>query len=535
MYSQAADKKLLIRLLVIQLGFISFILGLFLFSTAINKKEMAKQITYQVQSQLKSAPSREIPEALAAAQMENFNATGYFDEYGNRVFTLPASLNPSYFSKRRVWETITNGLIEIKVYFDDEQKNLAGTLKFVYPRFSFVPYALSFWVLCVLGSIFLFRHYRKVWLSSLETEEAKKQNALISQIVGQVNHDLKSPIQTLFAVVDDSKNLSNRDKNSIYSAIERIQGITGDLKSFVKSGHRFATDKMVQKEQNQKILHFASSLKQLCEEKRLAYKEYGVELEFEVNKDALSKAAFISESDFLRVCSNLLRNSFEAIESKYLKNFGGKVSVKIKKNENNIQISFYDNGVGIPEDNYDKLKQEGFTFGKPNGTGLGLHYVSQKIEQWKGKVSIESHLQEWTRFDLLIPYSDEINIYKGELNLDSVESVLVLDDDKSVFERWSRKLQSFRGQIDYISSPDQIEGHIEKIKCKKCLALVDQEIRGSSYSGLSTIIEKDIYKEAVLVTNNYAGSEIYQRAKELGARIIPKPIIEEMPIVSKSP
>ena len=235
MYNLSTDKKLLIKLLLIQLGFISFILGLFLFSTAINKKEMAKQITYQVQSQIKSAPSREIPEALAAAQKENFNATGYFDEYGNRVFTLPPSLNPSYFSKRGVWETITNGLIEIKVYFDGGQKNLAGILKFVYPRFSFVPYALGFWVFCILVSVFLFRHYRKIWLSSLETEEAQKQNALISQIVGQVNHDLKSPIQTLFAVVDDSENLADRDKNSIFSAIERIRGITGDLKSFLKS------------------------------------------------------------------------------------------------------------------------------------------------------------------------------------------------------------------------------------------------------------------------------------------------------------
>ncbi|USN48032.1 MAG: HAMP domain-containing histidine kinase [Pseudobdellovibrionaceae bacterium] len=527
MNSQAADKNLLTRLLLIQLGFISFILGLFLFSTAINKQEMAKQITYQVQSQLKSAPSREVPEALAAAQIENFNATGYFDENGHRVFTLPASLNPSYFSKRGIWETLTNGLIEIKVYFDDEQKNVAGTLKFVYPRFSFVPYALIFWILCVFGSVILFRHYRKVWLSSLETEDAKKQNALVSQIIGQVNHDLKSPIQTLFAVVDDSENLSERDKNSIYSAIERIQGITGDLKSLVKSG-KSTNDSLVPAKSDQKILHFASSLKQLCEEKKIAYKDHQFSLEFEVDTEALSKAAYISESDFLRVCSNLLRNSVEAIESKFSEQVGGKISVKMQKHDNCIQISFYDNGVGIPKDHYGKIKQEGFTFGKPNGTGLGLHYVFQKMEQWNGNIALESQLNDWTRFDLFIPFEPEIDIYKSELNLDCYETILVLDDDKSVFERWSRKLKNFKGQIAYINSPGQIKEYAENIRSKKCLALIDQEIRGSSYSGLSIIIDYGLSKEAVLVTNNYANSDIYQKVKELGGWIVPKPIIEEM-------
>ncbi|MCB0368767.1 MAG: HAMP domain-containing histidine kinase [Bdellovibrionales bacterium] len=529
--NHTTDKKLLIKLLLIQTGFISFILGLFLFSTAINKEEMAKQITYQIQSQLKNAPSREIPEALSAAQMENFSATGYFDEFGHRVFTLPSSLNPSYFSKRNLWDVITKGLIEIKVYFDNEQKNLAGTLRFVYPRFSFIPYALGFWIFSILASILLFRHYKKIWRSSLENEEAKKQNALISQIVNQVNHDLKSPIQTLFAVVDDSKDLTDRDKNSIYSAIERIKGITGDLKSFLKDNHYSEMIKSDKGDNEPGILHFASSLKQLCEEKRIAYKEYDIDLEFSVESEVLSMAVNISESDFLRVCSNLLRNSFEALDTKFSGKSGGKIKVTIKKSGENIQISFFDNGVGIPEDHYNKLKQEGFTFGKVNGTGLGLYYVFQKVEKWKGKIALESKLEEWTQFDLLIPYDKSIKIYENQLNFSKYDEVLILDDDKSVYERWSRKLQDFNGKVNYINNPDQIDSHIDSIILGKCLALVDQEIRGSSQSGLSVIREKNILNNAVLVTNNYAAKYLYLNAKNTGIKMIPKPIIEEIEVL----
>ena len=117
---------------------------------------------------------------------------------------------------------------------------------------------------------------------------------------------------------------------------------------------------------------------------------------------------------------------------------------------------------------------------------------------------------------MIIPYDSSIDIYESELNLDNFEAILVLDDDRSVFERWSQKLQSFSGKIDYINTPDQIESHIDKIKSKRCLALVDQEIRGSSDSGHSTIVKKNIFKEAVLVTNNYANDEVYQKVKNGG-------------------
>ena len=45
--------------------------------------------------------------------------------------------------------------------------------------------------------------------------------------------------------------------------------------------------------------------------------------------------------------------------------------MKIQRSNDCVQITLFDNGVGIPEDHYDNLKLEGFTFGKARGTGLG--------------------------------------------------------------------------------------------------------------------------------------------------------------------
>ena len=460
MNNQSANKKLLVKLLMVQIGFISFILGLFSFSMAMNKREMAQQITYQVQSQLKSAPSREIPETLLIAQTKNFSAVGYFDEYGNKIFSFPTSTDLSSFSKRSLYEKVLSAIIETNIYFDGKKKNIAGRLRFIYPRFSFIPYALGFWMISVLISIFLFRHYKKIWLLSLDRDETQKRNALISKIVNQVNHDLRSPIQTLFAVVDDSQELLGQDKKSIYSAIDRIQGITGDLKKFLKSeGNSFNQNGEITKECSP-IVNFASSLKQLCEEKKMAFREKGISVEVRIDPQALSKAAFIVESEFLRVCSNLLGNSFEALESKFKKcsggKIGGKIEVSLRLCNEKVLISFYDNGVGIPQECYSQLGQENFTFGKSSGTGLGLSYVFNKVYHWGGEVKFFSKRGGWTKFDLSIPFERELSTHKNKMNLNHFKEVLISNDHQSLYHRWSSKLQSLREKISSLSKTEQI-------------------------------------------------------------------------------
>ncbi|MEZ4742897.1 MAG: HAMP domain-containing sensor histidine kinase [Bdellovibrionota bacterium] len=533
MRKKSLEKNLLFKLLFIQFGFISFILGLFLFSTAINKKEMAEQITYQVQSQIKSAPSREIPEALAAAQSKNFNATGYFDEYGNRVFTLPASLNPSYFSNRNWKDKILEGLIEVDIYFDDQQENKAGTLKFVYPRFSFIPQAIIFWLLSILISIFLFKHYRKVWLASMEKERIEEQNSMISRIVDQVSHDLKSPIQTLFAVVDDTDDLCTEDKSSIYSAIDRIKGITADLAGFLHSNAKVAESYKfdVTKKEEPSILHFASTIKQLCEEKKIAYKDKNIVFNLKISSEALSRASLINESDFLRVCSNLIRNSCESLESKFQNQPGGKITIAMDVIDEQLVIQILDNGVGISEQHFDKLEDKGFSYGKPEGTGLGLHYVYQKVQSWCGQIKVSSELNQWTKFEMSLPLDPHANFFENTIDLNGVEEILILDDDPSVFQRWKRRLSNFQGSISFFDKLPLFPQKLVSQNNRKYLAFIDHEIRGSSMTGLNFIIEKKFLKDSILVTNQYWNPNLLSEVKKLGIKIIPKPIIEEIEIL----
>ena len=530
MQPKMTENRLLFIFLLIQSLFVSFIFGMFMFSTYMNKKGMATQIAYQLESNLKSGPNRSTMEALSIAQSKHFKVIGYFDKEYKSFFTFPASKNRSYFAERSLLDRFLNGSIEIPLFFDEQKENLVGTLKYIYPRFAFIPFALLFWLLSLAGSIFLFRKFKKVWLSSLK-------NTFISKIVNQVSHDLKSPLQTLFVVVDkDSDKIPSGDKQAIHSAIDRIRGIIADLRNYLK---RDEEKKSPKKERQPRslgeavsITHFYSSLKQLLEEKKMAYREKNIDIQMDCEPNTLKRASYpIKESDFLRTCSNLLLNAYEAVEKQFSGKKGGKIHLSLKEKGENIVLICSDNGIGIPKEHIPKIYDLGFTYGKKKGTGLGLYYVAQKIKQWQGKTRVKiSKEGKGTQVEMVIPFSKGIDFFESSLNLSSFEEILIVDDDRSVFHRWTRKLSGFSGKISYLSKPHIPKDKIAKIQAGKCLPLIDQEFRGELETGLSLIIQKGLYRESFLVTNNHCQLDVLKEAQVGCVRIIPKPMIEDLAI-----
>jgi signal transduction histidine kinase/DNA-binding response OmpR family regulator/HPt (histidine-containing phosphotransfer) domain-containing protein len=92
----------------------------------------------------------------------------------------------------------------------------------------------------------------------------------------------------------------------------------------------------------------------------------------------------------------------------------GKVSFgfsKITQNEEKVHLAFFveDTGIGISEENLTNIfesftQAESETTRKYGGTGLGLSIVKQLIELQKGKISVQSKINEGTRFDFDLEY-----------------------------------------------------------------------------------------------------------------------------------
>jgi len=88
-----------------------------------------------------------------------------------------------------------------------------------------------------------------------------------------------------------------------------------------------------------------------------------------------------------QVWTNLIDNAVDAMEP----SGKGQLLIRTKKDGDYAEITFTDNGPGIPEELRSQVFDPFFTtkeFGK--GTGLGLDVVTQIIRQHKGSVKIES-------------------------------------------------------------------------------------------------------------------------------------------------
>jgi len=103
------------------------------------------------------------------------------------------------------------------------------------------------------------------------------------------------------------------------------------------------------------------------------------------------------------VIRNLVTNAIKFTPAK------GTITISAVEEENNLLFSVSDNGIGMSQENVNKLFKIDESFStvgtnKEKGTGLGLILCHEFIEKHNGKIWAESELNEGTTFYFTIPY-----------------------------------------------------------------------------------------------------------------------------------
>jgi len=99
-----------------------------------------------------------------------------------------------------------------------------------------------------------------------------------------------------------------------------------------------------------------------------------------------------------RALYNLLLNACEAAPP-----IGGKVDVTAGEVSGAIAISVADNGPGIAESIRERLFHPFVSYGKENGTGLGLAVVQKIVQDHNGEIVVERTSQSRTVFRITLP------------------------------------------------------------------------------------------------------------------------------------
>lgn len=96
---------------------------------------------------------------------------------------------------------------------------------------------------------------------------------------------------------------------------------------------------------------------------------------------------------------NIIANAVQAIEKK------GTLNIITAKKEGKLEITIEDDGMGIPEENLEKITDPFFTTKPPGeGTGLGLFITLSIIEEHNGEIDVISNVGKGTIFTITLPF-----------------------------------------------------------------------------------------------------------------------------------
>lgn len=99
-----------------------------------------------------------------------------------------------------------------------------------------------------------------------------------------------------------------------------------------------------------------------------------------------------------RIITNLVTNAKQA-ESDDRKLI---INVDVEQHQRRGMVSIQDNGIGIPENIYERIFEPNFT-SKNSGMGLGLSMVRKMVEDYKGEISVKSEVGKGSTFTITLP------------------------------------------------------------------------------------------------------------------------------------
>jgi signal transduction histidine kinase len=99
-----------------------------------------------------------------------------------------------------------------------------------------------------------------------------------------------------------------------------------------------------------------------------------------------------------RALQNLLLNACEVVSPQ-----SGEIEVSLRRNGTGLEIRVHDNGPGIAEAVRERLFEPFVSYGKENGTGMGLTVVQKILQDHGGDITIEQSSPRGTTFKIVLP------------------------------------------------------------------------------------------------------------------------------------
>jgi two-component system phosphate regulon sensor histidine kinase PhoR len=227
--------------------------------------------------------------------------------------------------------------------------------------------------------------------------ERKKIEQLKTDLVGNLSHELKTPIAIVKGYLETiGRNLDRRDMCEEFVAgaltnIDRQASIINDMLKL----NMIETTSFVKEEK----IHVEDIISNCV--KILSPRTQGMNITLEHRRlsspEPVNGNAFLAEEIFFNIIDNAINYNRE----------NGSVTITTSENERNITVEIRDTGIGIPADSMDRIFERFYRVDKgrsrnTGGTGLGLAIVKHSAQLMGWDVQVSSS-DAGTSFSILIP------------------------------------------------------------------------------------------------------------------------------------
>lgn len=359
-------------------------------------------------------------------------------------------------------------------------------------------------------------------------QENEKNIAMVA-VAKQVAHDIRSPLAALDMILDTLPQLPEQKRMVIRGALGRIRDIANNV---LERGRR-GVEASVQSTNLSAALateplspqSIASLVEDIVTEKQvLVHSRPEVHIESQMDDSAYGLFACVEPQTFKTVLSNLVNNALEAIPEI------GCVRLSVLSKGETLWVNVSDNGGGIPPEIVKRLMESGGSFGKAEGSGLGLTHARAAVERWGGKLEIDSRLGVGTSLKIALPSVPPPAWFVPSIKVAEGTTVVIIDDDASIHLVWEQRFNDAMKAagagvfLEHFSDTDSLRRWCSDNNrlMNRILFLCDYEIVGGRETGIELIESLNIADRSILVTGRFDEAGIRARCEALGLRLLPK-------------
>jgi signal transduction histidine kinase len=228
-------------------------------------------------------------------------------------------------------------------------------------------------------------------------KEAQAAQKAKDAFLSSMSHELRTPLN---AIISFSQILSRQEDIplKIKTFVEKINIAGNNLLRLINTILNFSkieSENIVLNKQNIHIRIFLNELLVMIEPQA---NEKNISLHVEVEDTLLHADAQLLNQALLNILSNAVKFTHQ----------NGNIFLTASKKEDQFVIKICDDGVGISEENQEKLfkpfaQVENEYQAQVNGTGLGLYLTQKIVELHSGQIVLESEPNKGSCFTIFLP------------------------------------------------------------------------------------------------------------------------------------